>query len=235
MRTSVFLLLVILNACNSDSDKNSSFDNSSKSDSLNLPVSKYKIGETNKIETAVKFNLQPQDLNGEDTLTITIENTTYKISPTGLFAINQEKSVQLTTELYIDDAYFFNDSSFYYIFFTDTDFDGATSWLQKISKNDLNTEYTTPIRGFNLGKPIIINGKAFVSAIGFIGKLDLKTGIYNWEKDDLYDREKYSFNSFDTVELHENLVEFISKHYKTNKIDKVIVDNTTGKIIDIIK
>jgi hypothetical protein len=162
-------------------------------------------------------------------------NGDFLITPLGLFKTPTNDTIRLKTDLIVDNAYLYQDESNYYVFFTDTDHDGATSWIQKISKNPLKSISVEHILGFNLGQPIIDKQFAYVTAIGFVGKIDLQTIEYVWKHKGLYDSEKYSFNSFDTVILNKNEIEFISGNYKSNDIDKVVVDNRTGEIKRIEK
>jgi hypothetical protein len=171
----------------------------------------------------------------EDTLILKLNNKDFIITPLGLFKTFDNDSIQLETELIVNRAFLYETKKYFYVFFTDTDHDGATSWIQKISKSPLKTEYVEQIQGFNLGQPIIVGETAYVSAIGFIGKIDMKSGMYDWKHHNLYDNENYSFNSFDTVLINKTQIEFVSENYRSKKVDKVLVDNQSGEIEEIIK
>jgi hypothetical protein len=173
----------------------------------------------------------------EDTLLLVIQSDSFEITPTGIFKKNRIPLTQLNTEVIVASAYLHQDSDFYYIFFTETDHLGATSRIQKVSKDGYKTEYLEEIPGFNLGDPAIQGNSAFITAIGFIGRIDLETGTYRWRWDDLYDNEKYSFNSFDSilVIVRETNVEFLSENPRTKHLDKVIVNRNTGEMVELIK
>jgi hypothetical protein len=179
--------------------------------------------------------IKKHDIYSDDTLVLNTPSGHYEISPSGLFQISSKDTVQLETDLIVERAFLYQDQNYFYVFFTDTDHEGATSWIQKISKTLLKTEYTEQIQGFNLGQPVIQGNEAYVTAISFVGKINLETGIYDWRHYDLYDSKKYSFNSFDTVIVKNETVEFLSTHYRSKHEDKVIVDKITGKIIDLQK
>ena len=185
--------------------------------------------------TAKKFEFKNPDKPIEDTLILKVYDKNFLITPLGLFKTNINDTIKLETDLIVNRAYLYDTDEHFYVFFTDTDHDGATSWIQKISKNPLKSEYVEQIQGFNLGQPIIDGESVYVSAIGFIGKIDLRTGSYDWKQHNLYDNEKYSFNSFDTVLINKTQIEFVSENYRSKKVDKVVVDNQTGEIKEIIK
>jgi len=188
-----------------------------------------------KFNLVQKFQNKNPNTTFEDTLFLKSHFGYFEISPTGLLKINNLDSIQLNTKLIVKKAFIHKDSTDYYLYFTDTDYDAATSWIQKINATTLNSYYTKQIKGFNLGKPIIKSKKAYVSAIGFVGKIDLTTGEYDWKHNNLYDREKFSFNNFDSITFKKGQVEFISENYRSKKDDRVLVDNITGKIILIDK
>lgn len=66
----------------------------------------------------------------------------------------------------------------------------------------------------------------YVAAFGFVGKLDMKSGNYIWEHNNLYQDSKYQ--AFASCRLLENnQVLFESK----NTRDTLIIDDLNGKII----
>ncbi len=192
------------------------------------------VSEKNII-AAKKFKFKDPERPTEDTLVLRTDNKYFLITPFGLFKTTNNDTIHLKTDLTVVRAYLYEDDKYYFLFFTDTDQEGATSWIQKISKNPWKSEYIEQIQGFNLGQPVINGQFAYVTAIGFVGKIDLRTGNYVWRHFNLYDNEKYSFNSFDTILVNQKQIEFISKNYKSKKVEKVIVDNQTGEIKELIK
>ena len=240
----IYIVAIILFSCNNTIEKTENKStNSTVLQKKNTPtqIQQTIVGE--KTISAKKFKFKNPNRSLEDTLVLKTNDTDFMISPLGRFKINSNDSIQLKTDFQVDSAnlyivdraYLYETNEYNYVFFTDTEGDGATSWIQKIKKNPIESEYLKQIYGFNLGVPIIYKEFVYVSAIGFVGKINLQTGTYEWKHNNLYDGKKYSFNSFDTVLVNESVVEFISENYQTQKIDKVIVDNKTGEIRKIIK
>ena len=81
-----------------------------------------------------------------------------------------------------------------------------------------------------MAKPLIVDNKAYISTIGFIGKLNLSTGKFEWKFDGLYRDGKY--NSFGTPEFYENgLVMFKSFDAVTKQTNSILIDDKRGKIV----
>ena len=188
--------------------------------------------EETKIYAAKPFrNVNPKNIGG-DTLVLDVAGNRYRILPSAKLRVNAERIVQIKTDDVIERAYLYAGPDNLYLFFTAREFHAATSWVQQINRNDWTTGYKTIIKGFNLGRPFIQNQKAYVNAFGFVGRIDLSTGKYDWKKENLYNRKKDQFGSFDTVKVQQDKVAFLKEDYPEKDPDKIVVDKQTGKIID---
>ena len=91
------------------------------------------------------------------------------------------------------------------------------------------------IPAFNIGEPLAVDKHLYVSAIGFVGKLDLESGRYLWRHSDLYHDSIY--NAFRKPLLTQGMAVFIE--HSTTRSDEdayyVSVDDTTGHIIAMHK
>ncbi|MEQ8582788.1 MAG: hypothetical protein RIC30_03295 [Marinoscillum sp.] len=169
-----------------------------------------------------------------DTLDFKIGNRLLSVEPYGrLLLIENGDTTEssLSTELSITRAYYLNSRDRHYFFFTDTDMEGATSWLECFNK-DFKSLWVTPIQGFNMGIPLINDEFAYVTAIGFVGKINMSTGEYDWRHFNLYDRQTYDFNSFGQPIMNDSTIEFPSTNWKSKKERKILVDNSTGELIE---
>lgn len=235
MKKLLYILTIILFGCNNNRKVEHNSDISTQTNERDRTIQEAKLSTSKTIITAKKFEYKNPDRPIEDTLILKTDNKEFLITPHGLFKTNTNDTIHLETDLIVDRTYLYENDKNFFVFFTDTDYEGATSWIQKITKMPLKSEYAEQIQGFNLGQPIIDSQFAYVTAIGFVGKIELITGQYAWKHFNLYDYEKYSFNSFDTVLVNQSEIEFISENYRSKKIEKVIIDNQTGEIKEIIK
>lgn len=173
----------------------------------------------------------------EDSLLVTLDGYRYYIFGSGEVTEQNIKDksfrkFQLKTESFVENAYLHHLAGDLLIYYTDTDGEYAGSSVELINRETGKVRYSNRINGFNLGQPIIVGEKTFITAIGFVSKVDLRTGKYDWKFDNLYSNEHSSFNSFDSINVGKDTVMFFSEHH-TGKKDMVLVDNESGQLIKI--
>lgn len=154
------------------------------------------------------------------------------IEPDGtvlLISDSDTATIDLSTEVYVDRAHLHQSDSILFIFYGETDMLSGTSYLEAYDLERLTLLYKTPIPGFNLGQPVIRDQMAYVSSLGFVGKIDLMSGDYLWKFDELYDRNSYDFNDFDAAEFEDGLISFRSHNRIKNSTRTIIINDLTGK------
>lgn len=211
------MTLLFLTSCG----KNKTADNS-----ITFSTSKTDV----KFPTKAKF--KNPDRPVEDSLIVTVENTDFLITPEGKMSWGQNPAdtIQLLTDVVIEEAFLHLIGDTLLIFYTETDHEGATSRFEKINLKSRQRILKTEIQGFNLGLPYIIDNFAYVTTIGAVGKLNLYNGQYMYQYFDLYDDKKYSFNSFDTIVFNDSLTMFLSENRNGKRTDSLIVNEKTGDI-----
>jgi hypothetical protein len=167
----------------------------------------------------------------EDTLIATVGKTDFLITPEGkmFWGQNPADTIRLLKDVTIEKAFLHLSEDTLFIFYTETDQEGATSWFEKINLTSRQRILKTEIYGFNLGLPYLVENFAYVTTIGAIGKLNLDNGKYVYQFSDLYDHKKYSFNSFDTIIFKNNMTFFLSDNRDGKRVDSVIVNEKTGE------
>ncbi len=166
----------------------------------------------------MKFNM-----DGEE-LTITQKGQVTKKDGTMLFSLGNE--------YYIERLFFYRTGVDVIAISQETDQDGGWGKVKRFSISSGKMIWEAYIPGFNLGTPVVVDNNLYVSAIGFIGKLDLSTGQYVWSFDDLYGKDgKYS--AFDEPTFDGDKVTFLTIVYEPERRPNVIVvDDRWGKIIN---
>lgn len=166
-----------------------------------------------------------------DTMTCVFDNNTYTILSNGKIINDKSQDfVFLKNKDVIDNIYLYVYDNDFIIFFTETDFEDSFSYAKRINSKTKQIVWSNPIYAFNLGTPIIIDNNAYVSTLGFVGKLDLNSGKYIWRHEDLYDDGK--FNAFENpIFLEKNYVIFPSPHYFTQETDYLLVNDNTGEAV----
>ena len=67
-----------------------------------------------------------------------------------------------------------------------TNYDYGVGFIARLNGRTLRIKWKRDIPSFNVGQGLIEGKHAYVTAIGFTGKIDLDSGGYVWEHDDLY-------------------------------------------------
>lgn len=107
------------------------------------------------------------------------------------------------------------------------DIEGSRSSAAAFLSSNFNPKWKTKLAGFNL--EILRNSEfAFVSTIGFVAKLDLKSGKFIWKHDDLFkvgDKSR-DFNAGRPIVLETGVVKF-----GNNQGEDVRISEKTGKLL----
>jgi hypothetical protein len=118
------------------------------------------------------------------------------------------------------------------VYWQETDMEGATSFVTRLDPKTNTQKWTASIPAFSLGQPVMEDRYAYVTCIGFVGKLDLENGGYAWKHDQLYDQESYAFNSFEEPLVLEKQVVFPGVNGRSRQIDSLIIDKESGQRIN---
>ena len=104
--------------------------------------------------------------------------------------------------------------------------------IERLEGPTLKRKWKIVISGFNIGQGLIDDHYAYVTGIGFIGKVDLASGFYVWRHKNLYERSKHAFNSFELPEVNGPIVIFKeSPDYLRKKVAIISVHRKSGKIL----
>ncbi|MDT5157365.1 MAG: hypothetical protein QOC99_3420 [Acidobacteriota bacterium] len=118
--------------------------------------------------------------------------------------------------------------------------DGA-GFIVRLEQPSMRARWKQHLPSFNVGQPLREDHFLYLTAIGFVGKLDLETGEYAWKHDGLYDtreRASQAFTTFDTPEIKGDTVLFkdgvlFKDKAVYNPRKTVVVNKKSGKIISI--
>src|SRR5262249_4672546 len=69
-----------------------------------------------------------------------------------------------------------------------SDADASGGGVYCLNRGNLRTAWYAHIPAFNIGKTLVEDNYVYITAIGFISKLDLRSGQYVWKHGDLYER-----------------------------------------------
>jgi hypothetical protein len=109
---------------------------------------------------------------------------------------------------------------------------GFVTLLQQPS---MRARWKQSFPAFNVGQPLREGRHLYVTGTGFVGKLDLDTGEFDWLHEDLYDKREGApkhFNSFETPEIDGETVLFRERAVY-NPRQTLVIDKKSGKIIRV--
>jgi hypothetical protein len=113
-----------------------------------------------------------------------------------------------------------------------SDGDYGSGFITRLDGRTLRMKWKRIIPAFNVGQGLIEDQYAYVTGIGFIGKVNLESGAFLWQHNDLYRRHKHAFNSFELPEIRGNRVIFReSKDDYREKVATIRVEKRSGRII----
>lgn len=182
-------------------------------------------------EGAYAMEARYSDWPNPDTMVIYVDGVRLRIAPSGN-AISPSGNVlfSLGNDYPIEQLFFIQRGRNLFVFYTDVDVKGAGSFVKRISLDTRKIVWETEIEGFSFSKPLIKGQFAYVGTIGFIGKLKLKNGAFDWKFSNM--GRSGRFNHFRDIDfVSSQRVRFVASHPFSVQSDTVIVNDITGEII----
>ncbi len=166
-----------------------------------------------------------------DTLIIYIDDKRHNVSSNGdVFTHEGYKKLSIGNEYPIAQLFFSQRGRNIIIFYTDVDSNGAGSFVKSFNIDTGEQNWSTEVDGFSFSRPLIKGRFAYVCTIGFIGKIKLSNGEFDWKYSNLGARGRYNhFREIDFPDSHK--VRFVAPHPFSTQSDTVIVSDITGEII----
>ena len=113
-----------------------------------------------------------------------------------------------------------------------TDNEGSGGSVFSLRKNNSQVKWVANIPGFNIGDVAIEDNYAYITAIGFVSKLDLRSGKYIWQHPNLYQKDR-AFGSFERPEIQDKTVIFRGVSTDRTATKNIVIDKKSGNIIAI--
>jgi outer membrane protein assembly factor BamB len=110
------------------------------------------------------------------------------------------------------------------------------SLIASVCRFDIKTnveKWSAVVPGFNIGEPLTVGTMLYVSALGFVGKLDMESGTYLWQHNGLYNDGVY--NAFQKPWVSTGTVIFteLSNLREGDDALYVRVDDESGQLLDV--
>jgi hypothetical protein len=114
-----------------------------------------------------------------------------------------------------------------------TDHDAGWGKIYSLNPQNFGLKWKAHISAFNIGEALIERKYAYITALGFVAKINLRNGRYIWRNNNLYQRDK-AFNHFAQPQIKGQQVIFRSDGYVVDTHKSILVDKISGKILAII-
>ena len=106
----------------------------------------------------------------------------------------------------------------------DSDGEGGGGIVVRLAGQRLQRQWVTKLPGFNIGEGLLDGEHLYLTAIGFVGKLDINTGRFAWAHQNLHQNPygDVRFNAFKRPIFRDDVVVF------TDGTNTIVVDKQTG-------
>lgn len=166
-----------------------------------------------------------------DTMLVYVDDERLRMTPVGDVLDNMGNvyfsigSVSPITSLYYSQR-----GRDFFVFYSTASLNDSRSCAARISLESKKIIWSTQINGQTVSCPVIHGQFAYISSTGFIGKMILKNGMFDWQFSNLQREGRYSrFN--DVNVLGGNKVQFVSPQPFSFLNDTIVVNDISGEII----
>ena len=120
-----------------------------------------------------------------------------------------------------------------------TDGDYGAGFITRLDGRTLKSKWKRTIPAFNVGQGLIEGQHVYLTAIGFIAKLNLESGAYVWRHQKLYRSGTHyyqkggAYNAFELPKVEGQTVVFLEIAVYPGTAKAIKVDKITGKILSM--
>ena len=103
-------------------------------------------------------------------------------------------------------------------------------YVVRLNQKTLKPKWAAPVSDFNLGPGLVEDNYLYFSAANLLAKIDLHSGVYVWQQEDMQNKYALSFDGFRLPSITGERVYFPEDGAKGKTIE---VDKVTGKILSV--
>lgn len=112
-----------------------------------------------------------------------------------------------------------------------TDGESGAGFVARLEQPSMRARWKAHLPAFNVGPGLIEEEHVYVTGTGFVARLDLRKGEFEWRHDDLRRKRGGGFNSFETPRIEGDAVLFREVPARESEAKTVRVHRRTGKIL----
>lgn len=221
MKAFLPLLIIVLFSCKSGSNHQQA-EAFNHSDSIKADSS-LTISSVSPILAEFKSKSDSIVLNlGSEQLLVSLLGKVFK---------NNKMLFNVNSKLPISKLYIHPSGNDFIVFYEYHDAGSAGSHAKKFSANKSTAVWETPVYAFNLSQPLIVGDYAYLSTMGFLGKLNLNDGTYAWKFENL-DKK---FESFSQPKFFKDSLVLFMQNANSPIADSILIDDKKGVIVKMSK
>jgi outer membrane protein assembly factor BamB len=219
MKDILLLFSILLISCQTTTRSNE--------DSLKKVENKISSNERSELKTRITFpvSLEFSDTTKSDTLLMNLENEELAITRNGKVMRSDGTFFDIKPVDALKSLFILPRDNDFIVFYVSSDGDVGASYAKRISPDKNKIKWETPISAINLASPAIVDNSAYLSTLGFVGKLDLKNGKYIWK---FNDKNMHFAKLFPPKFLKDSLVLF---SVWPSDADCILINDSLGKIV----
>jgi outer membrane protein assembly factor BamB len=106
----------------------------------------------------------------------------------------------------------------------------GTGFIMRLEQPSMRSRWKRYIPSDNVGPVLVEDGQAYLTGRDFVARLDLRSGEYIWQHEDLQREDEESFSSFELPEIEGDAVLFRESAKGESPARTVRVNRKNGKI-----
>jgi hypothetical protein len=126
--------------------------------------------------------------------------------------------------------YFLEDDGDLLLIYEGSDNRYGWGYVVRLNQKSLKPKWAAPVSDFNLGPGLVEDNYLYFSAANLLAKIDLHSGAYMWQQQDVQRKYALSFDGFRLPSITEGQVSFHEDGANGKTIE---VDKATGKILSV--
>lgn len=184
-----------------------------------------------RVETAYAYEARLSSPAHSDTLVVYVYGQRLRMLSDGKVLDARGKVfLNFDFQLPLQELYYYQREHDFFLFYSKRGARNSVCKVKRINLTHKEVVWETEVEGAGITRPVIRGQFAYFSSIGFIGKLKLKNGAFDWKLGDLQRKGKY--NRFREPEfLGANQILFVSPHPFSLQNDTILVNDVTGEIL----
>ena len=126
--------------------------------------------------------------------------------------------------------YFLEDEGDLLLIYEGSDKRYGWGYVVRLNQKTLKSKWAAPVSDFNLGPGLVEDSYLYFSASNLLAKIDLHSGAYVWQQEDVQRKHALSFDGFRLPSITGERVSFQEDGEKGKTVE---IDKVTGRILSV--